>query len=64
MADTLENATLTETEISKIRAAVARGTVAAIDARADGARDCDALTDAERVGERIADGFAMMRGEW
>lgn len=64
MSDTLERETLTETELQQMRDAAQRGTVRAIDARSDGARDCDALQDGARIGERIADGFAFMRGEW
>jgi hypothetical protein len=59
MADTLENS-FTETELTIIRAAAASGCIRAIDARSDGFPDCDALSDARRVGERIADGFAII----
>lgn len=62
MADTLETLTDSETEI--LNAARECGALREIDARADGRRDAEPLADAARVGRRIADGFAFMRGEW
>ena len=56
-------AELTETERQRVTAAIENETARAIDNRADGVADCDALCDARRVGERIADGFALLRGD-
>jgi hypothetical protein len=53
---------LTASERAAINDAVARDRSRAIDRRSDGAPDCDGLCDARRVGERIADGFAMLNG--
>ncbi|MHC4155345.1 MAG: hypothetical protein ACYST6_10555 [Planctomycetota bacterium] len=54
---------LTHTERAAIRDAAAAGVVRAIDNRADGAADCDALDDTRRTGERIADGFALLHAD-
>lgn len=51
---------LTESEFQRFAAAVAAGTLETIDARADGFADVDALGDASRIGERLADGFGML----
>lgn len=58
--DTLEFNGFTVSELSEIRGAHMAGILRAIDNRADGFADCDALTDARRIGERIADGFAIL----
>ena len=64
MSDILERDVLTETEMNAIRDVARRGTFDAFDGRADGRVDVDALGDVARIGERIADGFSFMRGEW
>jgi hypothetical protein len=54
---------LTETERRAVRDAFASERFRAVDNRSDGVADCDALCDAARIGQRIADGFAMLRGD-
>lgn len=62
MAYQFELLEFSDSERAALRAAYERGTVHAIDNRADGRADCDALGDARRTGERIADGFKLLRG--
>jgi hypothetical protein len=51
-------------ERAALRDAATRDTFHAIDNRADGFADCDPLGDAHRIGQRIADGFAILdKGE-
>jgi len=52
-----------DSERAALRDAVTRDTLRAMDNRTDGRADCDALGDAQRIGQRIADGFAMFRGD-
>jgi hypothetical protein len=60
MPDTLIRESFTAAELLTVRDAATRGIVRAIDARTDGRADCDGLSDARRIGERIADGFAIL----
>jgi hypothetical protein len=53
----------TAAEERRITEAIARGMVEAIDNRSDGIPDSDFLGDPNRVGARIADGFALLGGE-
>ena len=59
MADTL-NREFSFAEMEIIVEAMTRGTIRAADNRTDGCADCDGLLDARRIGERIADGFAIL----
>ena len=54
---------LTDNERAAVCDAMTRGTFRAVDNRSDGCPDNDALGDARRVGQRIADGFALLNGE-
>jgi hypothetical protein len=60
MTETLMTESFTAAELLTVRNAATRGIVRAIDARTDGRPDCDGLSDARRVGERIADGFRVL----
>lgn len=60
MTDTLLAESFTAAELLTVRNAATRGIVRAIDGRTDGRADCDGLADARRIGERIADGFAII----
>ena len=51
---------LTESEALRIADALQRGALDAGDNRSDGALDSDPLCDPNRVGERIAAGFALL----
>ena len=51
---------LTESEAVRIAAALQRGALEALDNRSDGTLDTDPLQDPQRVGERIAAGFALL----
>ncbi len=52
---------MTDNERAAIRDAMTGGTFRAVDNRSDGRPDNDALGDARRIGQRIADGFASFR---
>lgn len=53
---------LTATERASIRDAISCDEFRAVDNRSDGCADCDALGDARRIGQRIADGFKILNG--
>jgi arginine/ornithine N-succinyltransferase beta subunit len=50
----------TDAEREQFADAVRAGILETLDGRADGRADVDALGDAARVGERLADGFALL----
>ena len=51
---------ITENELERISNAIERGEATARDARSDLRSDSDPLGDPNRVGERIAEGFALL----
>jgi hypothetical protein len=51
---------LTESEALRIAEALQRGELESADNRSDGERDADPLQDPNRIGARIAAGFALL----
>jgi len=54
---------VSESEAVRIAVALEAGALEAFDNRSDGIADSDPLCDAQRVGQRIADGFALLDNE-